>query len=149
MDAILAQMEAVNWNYADKDPAAREVLRTRIQNAAKQTKMLRYSELAEGVEFRLPQIRGGDPYYITTWDWTGLDRKIIGEFLGYLSMESWREGQFMVSALVIGGLEHQPSDQFFAWMKELGVLPNVKKDTVYAFWSEQVKKAFDFYRGRK
>lgn len=148
MDTILAQMEAVNWTYADKDPAALGELRKRLQSAARKTKMLRYSELADGVEFRLPQIKGGDPYYITTWDWSGLDRRIIGEFLGYLSMESWREGQFMISAIVIGGLDYQPSDHFFEWMKELGVLRNLKQESVFAFWSEQVKKAFAYYKAR-
>lgn len=148
MDPILTQMEAVNWTYADKDPAALAELRKRLQAAARKTKMLRYSELADGVEFRLPQIKGGDPYYITTWDWSGLDRRIIGEFLGYLSMESWREGQFMISAIVIGGVDYQPSDHFFEWMKELGVLSNLKQETVFAFWSEQVKKAFAFYKSR-
>ena len=148
MDPILEQMEAVNWVYADKDPVALGELRRRLEEAGRRTKLLRYSEFAQGVIFHLPQIRGGAPYEITTWDWSGLDRRIIGDFLGYLSMESWREARFMVSALVVSGVEYQPSDMFFEWMKQLGVLPNLKQDTVLTFWSEQVKKAFAHYRAR-
>jgi hypothetical protein len=148
MDPILAQMQAVNWTYADKDPAALAELRKRLEDAGRRTKLLRYSELAQGVVFHLPQIRGGTSYEITTWDWSGLDRRIIGEFLGYLSMESWQETQLMVSALVVSGIEYQPSEIFFEWMKQLGVLPNLREETVLAFWSDQVKKAFAYYRSR-
>lgn len=148
MDPILAQMQAVNWTYADKDPGALEELRRRLEDAGRRTKLLRYSEIAQGVVFHLPQIRGGGPYEITTWEWSGLDRRIIGDFLGYLSMESWRDAQFMVSALVVSGVEYQPSDIFFEWMKQLGVLPNLKQATVLAFWSDQVKRAFAHYRSK-
>lgn len=52
----------------------------------------------------------------------------------------------MASALVISGIAHKPSDIFFAWMKELGVLPNLHEDTVYRFWGEQITLAFAHYR---
>lgn len=145
-DPIFAKMQAVPWLYADKDPQAYAEIKRRVEEAGRQTKMLRYSELANGVEFHLPNIRSGNAYTINTWDWTGIDRRIIGEFLGYLSMESWRDAGFMASALVISGEEYQPSDQFFLWMKELGVLPNTRRETVMQFWSEQVRLAFAHYR---
>lgn len=147
-DPVLMQMEAVQWTYADRDPVALAELRRRLEAAGRRTKLLRYSEIAQGVVFHLPQIRGGAPYEITTWDWSGLDRRIIGEFLGYLSMESWRDAKFMVSALVISGVEYQPSDLFFEWMRQLGVLRNLKQDTVLEFWNDQVKKAFAYFRSK-
>jgi len=145
-DPILEKMQAVPWLYADKDPRAYAEIKRRVEVAGRQTKMLRYSELANGVEFHLPSIRAGNAYMINTWEWTGLDRRIIGEFLGYLSMESWRDAGFMASALVISGEEYQPSDQFFLWMKELGVLPDTRPEAVMQFWSEQVRLAFAHYR---
>lgn len=147
-DSVLEKMQAVPWTYPDKDPHAYAEIKRRVEAAGRKTKLLRYSELANGVDFHLPQIREGATYMINTWDWTGLDRRIIGEFLGYLSMESWRNAGFMASALVISGQEYQPSDLFFSWMKELGVLPDVKPDTVMRFWSEQVRLAFAHYRQR-
>ena len=53
-DAVLMQMEAVNWTYADKDPAALAEFRKRLEAAGRRTKLLRYSEIAQGVVFHLP-----------------------------------------------------------------------------------------------
>jgi hypothetical protein len=56
----------------------------------------------------------------------------------------------MASALVIGRDESKPSESFFQWMEELGVLPDLHEMTVLKFWSEQVKKAHQWYRyGKK
>lgn len=136
----------VQWMYADKDPTARAELARRIIEAARKQRLLTYSELVRGVIFRLPNIRNGEPYQIHVYDWTGLDRRIIGEFLGYLSMESFEEGGFLVSALVVGKQENEPSIIFFEWMRELGVLPDLKQDTRDAFWVEQVSKAHAWYQ---
>ena len=65
-------------------------------------------------------------------------------------MESYLEAEFMASALVMGRAESKPSDSFFEWMEYLNVLPNLKEETVLAFWSEQVKKAHHWYKyGKK
>jgi hypothetical protein len=61
-------------------------------------------------------------------------------------MESYMEAGFMCSALVIARLESKPSDIFFEWMETLEILPNLRDDTVLAFWSEQVKKAHQWYK---
>ena len=65
-------------------------------------------------------------------------------------MQSYLTAGFMASALVIARLESKPSDIFFEWMKDLGVLPDLKEDTVLAFWSNQVKKSHHWYKyGKK
>jgi hypothetical protein len=101
------------------------------------------------VTFHLPNIRNGEPYTISVYDWTGLDRRIIGEFLGYISMESYEEAGFMASALVVNKLEYQPSDIFFEWMRQLGVLPDLNEDTVLAFWADQVNKGHNWYKSHR
>ncbi len=61
-------------------------------------------------------------------------------------MESYEKGGFLLSALVVGKLESEPSIIFFQWMRELGVLPNLKQDTRDEFWVDQVSKAHAWYQ---
>jgi hypothetical protein len=66
--------------------------------------------------------------------------------LGKISADSYLEAGFMASALAVTKGEREPSRLFFEWMKELDVLPNLRKDTVLAFWADQVNKAHSHYR---
>lgn len=91
----------------------------------------------------------GRIYRIDTYDWSGLDRQIVGDCLGYLSVESYLEAGVLCSSLVIARLESKPSDIFFEWIKELGILPNTREESVLAFWSQEVKKAHHWYKYRK
>ena len=150
LDPIQAKLEAVQWEYADKDLEAVNELTGRIAETGRKFGLISYSDLVKGIEFHFPNIAGGRTYRIDTYDWSGLDRRIIGDCLGYISWRSYTEAQFMASALVIARLESKPSDIFFEWMETLGVLPNTKEDTVLAFWSLQVKKAHHWYKyGKK
>lgn len=145
MDEIAKKMADVSWVYADRDPNALSILEERICQTGKRLQLITYSDLVKGVEFHLPNIRGGAAYQISIYDWSGLDRAILGEFLGYISMRSYNEARFMASALVVSRSEYKPSDLFFEWMKTLKVLPNTNKDTILAFWAEQVNKAHNWY----
>jgi len=149
MDELAQKFRAVQWTYADKDPGARAELTRRIADAGGRLGLITYSDLVRGVTFHLPNIRNGEAYTISVYDWTGLDRRIIGEFLGYISMESWEEGGFLASALVVNKQEYKPSDIFFEWMRQLGVLPDLREDTVLAFWADQVNKGHNWYRSRR
>jgi hypothetical protein len=148
MDEILRKMNAVSWVYADKDPAALEILEQRIAEAGRDENKLTvtYSNLVRGVKFHLPNIRNGEAYEIRTFDWSGLDRALIGEFLGYISKRSYEKAKFMASSLVVMSEEMRPSPHFFEWMKKLGILPSLDEGTVTKFWLEQVNKAHDYYK---
>lgn len=145
-DELEKKLRAIQWKYADKDMEALSILRDRIAETGRKFGLISYSDLVSGIEFHYPNINDGKPYHIKTYDWSGLDRKIIGDCLGYLSKESYLEAGFMCSALVIGREESMPSETFFEWMKYLDVLPNLKKDTVLNFWQEEVKKAHQWYK---
>ena len=142
-DGILRRLEQLAWTYPLEDPQALAILEERIAETGRNLGLITYSELVEGVVFRLPSVRGGEPFTIE--DWTGLDRGVIGEFLGYISMRSYREAGFMASALVVNAAEYRPSDHFFRWMAELEVLPRRDEDTVLAFWADQVNRAHNWY----
>lgn len=147
-DAIARQLKAIVWEYADKDPAALTILRSRIEETGRKFGLISYSDIVKGVEFRFPNM-DGRVYRIDTYDWSGLDRRIVGDFLGYLSMESYLAAGFFCSALVIARLESKPSDIFFEWIKSLGILPNTREDSVLAFWSQEVRKAHHWYKYQK
>lgn len=147
MDAIEMRMDAVAWEYADKDLAAISELTSRIAETGRKFGLISYTDLVSGVPFHYPNINFGQPHFISIiGEWSGLDRRIVGDCLGYISMKSYKQAKFMASALVIARLESKPSDIFFEWMKELGALTSTSEMAVLKFWSEQVNKAHQWYK---
>ena len=147
---IARKMSTLEWTWGDKDLAALTELEKRIADTGRNLGLITYSELVKGVVFRLPNIRNGAPYQIRTYEWSGLDRAILGSFLGCISTRSYREAGFMASALVVNQSESAPSDHFFTFMRDLEVLPDTREPTILAFWASQVKKAHNWYKyGRR
>ena len=87
-DRILESFAAIPWHYADKDPKALSELEGRVARAASKRGLLTYSDLVRDVEFNLPTLKN-PKRVIDTFDWQDLDRAIIGDFLGYMSMKSY------------------------------------------------------------
>jgi hypothetical protein len=145
MDAIEKQMNEINWPYAENDPDALAEVKKRIENTGREEDLITYSELVKGITFHLPNVNKGQPFQIDIHQWSILDRAILGEFLGYISMLSYRKAKFMASALVISGKSdyNRPSEHFFDWMKKLGILAGRDADD---FWQEQVRKAHDWFK---
>ena len=148
-DEIAEKMSSIQWSYGDKDNAALAVLEGRIADSGRRLALITYTDLVKGVEFHLPNIRNGSSYEIMTHDWSGLDRRIAGDFLGYSSYRSYSKHGFMASALVVSKAEYRPSDIFFNWMKSLDILPDTEEDTVLAFWMDQVNKAHNWYKSNR
>ena len=144
-DELCKKMRDVNWIWADKDPNALAIMEERIAETGRNLGMITYSDLVKGIDFHLPNVKNGEAYRIPIHDWSGFDRGLIGEFLGYISMRSYCEHGFMASSLVVNRLEYKPSDSFFDWMVRLNVLPNTNEDTVAKFWIEHVNKAHNWY----
>ena len=143
MDDIELRMQETKWSYAENDPDALAVLSRRIEDAGRREDLINYSDLVRGVVFHISNVNQGQPFQIDIHEWPDLHRAILGEFLGYISMLSYRKAKFMASALAINKTEFKPSYHFFNWMKELGVLSGRDVDD---FWQEQVKKAFDWFK---
>ena len=101
VDEVLTRLEAIEWVYGDHDPVALAELSRRIAAVGRTRQdFLNYSELVDGIAFRLSNVTAGEPYEIR--EWTNLDRNIIGSFLGRIVLDSHRRGRFFASALVIG-----------------------------------------------
>jgi hypothetical protein len=145
MQSVLDRFRAIRWSYADKDTDAGDEMRRRIANAARHNKLIYYSDLVSGVLFRLPNVANGEPFHIDTTDWSDLDRAILGDYLGYLSLESYERHGFFASALVVSKTDDMPSDGFWNLMKLLELVKNPKSDKALYFWSDEVKKAREWY----
>jgi hypothetical protein len=92
-DPSLENFRQLTWEYGDKDPVVLEAL-----DAGRRRKLITYSELVTGVQFNLPNIRGGERV-IDIGDWADLDRKVIGSFLGYMSLRSYEAASFFLKRL--------------------------------------------------
>jgi hypothetical protein len=145
MSDLCRTMQELEWIWGDKDPNALAALEQRIAETGRQLALITYSDLVKGIDFRLPNLTEGKPYRISIYDWSGLDRRILGDFLGYMSMRSYCNYGFMASALAVNRMEYMPSELFFEWMVQLQVLPDTAQDTVFAFWADQVHKAHNWY----
>jgi len=142
VDEIERKMSEVKWSYADGDPDALANLSRRIEEAGRREDLINYSDLVRGVVFHLTNVNKGEPFQIDIYEWPDLHRAILGEFLGYISMLSYRRAKFMASALAVNKTEFKPSDHF-KWMKDLGILSGRDVDD---FWQDQVKKAFEWFK---
>src|SRR5688500_2155676 len=98
MDELATKMLSIKWSFGDKDEEALKEMERRIAEAGKGLRLITYSNLVSGVVFHLSQIRDGGPYEIRIHELHGLDRKIVGEFLGLASTRSYLAGGFIASA---------------------------------------------------
>ena len=147
-ETILAALEDVDWPYAPNDEnGALQEFQDRICRTARLgTSLISYSNLVAGVTFQFSNVNNGQPFVIDVHDWQGLHRRIVGDCLGYLSYTSYRDYDFMASALVAGLAENRPSEIFFEWMNELGAIPDLSEDSITFFWVNEVNKAIAWYQ---
>lgn len=150
MDDIEEKLRSAKWEYADQNPSVIHNLETRIAETGRKFGLISYSDLVNGVDFAYPNINNGQPFRISIYDWSGSDRRIVGDCLGYISMRSYIQARFMASCLVVARTESKPSDIFFDWMVDLEVIPDASEHSILAFWADQVKRAHSWYRyGKK
>jgi hypothetical protein len=127
-----------------QDPRALAELEARIAAVAKRRSLLTYSDLVRGVAFNLPTLR--EPRRtIDVYDWQELDRAIVGDYLGYISMRSYALGKFFSSALVVTKLDGLPSEGFYTLLRDLGLITSSRTDKAMLLWAEHVAKAHTWY----
>ena len=145
MDSVVKAFRQIKWHYADRDDRARGELTERIAARARKQRTLTYGELVEGVRFHLANVNDGVPFHIGGAEWTDLDRALLGDFLGYISMESYDAGGFMASAVVVSKSTGEPSEGFRALMRQLGLLRGSNSDAALMLWSAELTKAYEWY----
>ena len=144
MDEAARLFAEIEWTYADRDSAVCAELARRIAAVGRTAKdFITYSQLVEGVTFRLANVASGEPFEIR--EWTCLDRAIIGSFLGKIAAESYQRGQFLASALVIGVESNGPGEGFYTLAEEVELLRSSSETSRLRFWLEQVRLARAWY----
>ncbi|MGQ0712814.1 MAG: hypothetical protein ACT4PJ_03665 [Gemmatimonadaceae bacterium] len=143
-DPILERFRQLTWEYGDRDPVALQTLEQRVADAGRRRKLITYSELVTGVRFNLPNIRGGERV-IDIGDWSDLDRKIVGSFLGYMSLRSYEAARFFLSALVVSKMDGSPGEGFYNLLRDLGLIASSKTDKAMYLWADHVAKAHTWY----
>jgi hypothetical protein len=144
VDKILERFGAIQWHYAPRDERARSELDRRIAEVGRRGSLITYSDLVRDVTFSLPNLH--EPQHrIDTREWQDLDRAILGDFLGYLSMKSYERGGFFASALVVSKQDGSPGEGFYSLLKELGLIAKSKTDKAMFLWADHVAKAHAWY----
>jgi len=142
VDAVLQKLRDIVWRYAPGDPKALKGLEERIAAAGRRRDLITYSDLVRGVTFDLPSLR--KPRVIDVAYWQELDRWIVADFLGYISLRSYERSGFFSSALVVNKLD-APGDGFYSLLREVGLIPNARSAKALDIWAEHVAKAHAWY----
>jgi hypothetical protein len=149
--SVAQQFAAKQWRYADKDPAAMAEIKARIEKYIRGTRTVSYSNLVYKVVFNLPSFNQGKPYIIDVNKWNQAASTLIGEFLCYISMESFINHGYLSSTLVVSNelKLRRPSKGFFELSRELGLLgpaspiAAVNRVKEEAFWQAENSYVFD------
>lgn len=145
IDQLSAALSNLRWTFSSADPMAKWELHRRIAATGRKRGLITYSDLVAGVSFTLPTVNRGAPFQIDITDWSDLDRLVLGDFLGAISTDRYLRAGFLATAIVVNKQEWTPSDHFFKWIADLGVIKSRKPEDVIPFWIEQVNKAHDWY----
>lgn len=151
MSTIRERLSDERFPYAEQDLRAAAVLAHRIAEVGRRREgeTVTYSDLVADVQFQLETVNGGRPYVIRTESWTALDRSIVSDFLGYISKQTYLEGEFFAGAMVVQkdeGGSGMPSRPFFDWAVKLGALSDLSDASVTRFWLDQLRKAHAWYQ---
>ena len=122
MDPVAKQLLRCTWSYADQDPDALAAMAERVANAGRQGELITYTNLVRGIDICVSTVNHGQPFRLGVPEWTELHRAIIGDFLGRLCVDTYLEGGFMGSALVVAKDTLQPSHGYRDFMRKLGIL---------------------------
>jgi hypothetical protein len=145
MDQVLSRLTSMSWPYADRDPAALAELDRRLADVGRREDLINYADLVRGVTFRLPNVDDGQPFELGVPEWRDVDRAILGDFLGRLCVDSYRKGQFLVSALAKSRETNEPSEGFWTFVAAAGLIESKSPNRRLMFWTEQVRKAHQWY----
>jgi hypothetical protein len=141
----LKKMLSKPWPYSEACPQAVTELGRRIAEVGKRRDLVNYSRLVSGLELRMATVSDGAPFELGVPEWSDLDRNILGDILGRLSLDSYQRGKFLASALVTSKGTQEPSEGFWIFVDELGIFTSTSPTRRLMFWTEQVRLAHDWY----
>lgn len=145
MDQVARRLLQYTWRYADEDPEALAAMKKRVADTGRARTLITYTDLVTNIDICVPAVNGGRPFRLGVPEWTDLHRDIVGDFLGRLCVDTYRDGHFMGSALVVSWETNQPSRGYRDLMRRLGVLAGKTDEEFLIHWSSETQKAHDWY----
>jgi hypothetical protein len=144
-DRHLQQLLQRKWPYSEADPGALREIGRRVADVGSRRGLVHYSDLVRGLPFKIPHVDQGAPFELGIPTWRDLDRAILGDFLGRLSLDSYQRGRFLASALVTAKGTDEPSEGFWALVSELDLFTSSNSNRRLLFWTKQVDRAHNWY----
>lgn len=143
MDDIAHKLLAKTFPYTDVNSDALRVMSQRIAEAARKKGggTLTYGELVKDVPLHM----GSREFTISARGFTANNRRLLSWLLGHLSKQSYLQGEFFASALVVDKKTRKPGTLFFRFVHELGALNEQTPEAESRFWQAQRLKAHEFY----
>ena len=141
----LDKMSAKSWPYSEACPEGLAKLGRRVADVGKRRTLVHYSKLVSGLELRMADVSDGAPFELGVPEWSDQDRKILGDLLGRLSLDTYRRGKFLASALVTAKGTQEPGEGFWTFVTDLGLFTSASPTRRLTFWSEQVRLAHEWY----
>src|SRR5262245_4012616 len=138
MSGSLDKMMAKRWPYSEACPEALAELGRRVAMVGKRRELVHYSKLVNGLELQMDNVGDGAPFEMGVPEWSDLDRKILGDLLGRLSLDTYQRGKFLASALVTAKGTQEPGEGFWSFVDELGLFTSTSPTRRLMFWTEQV-----------
>jgi hypothetical protein len=139
------KMRAKPWPYSEACPEALAEVGRRIADVGKRRALVHYSKLVNGLELKMASDGDSAPFELGVPEWSDQDRKILGDLLGRLSLDTYQRGKFLASALVTAKGTSEPGEGFWAFVDELGLFNSTSATRRLMFWTEQVRIAHDWY----
>ena len=135
-DKVARYFAALQWQFVGDNPGALLQMERRIDQAIAKQGLLTYSQLVDDVDFYLPQSPLNAPYRIEHKDWNGNVGGMVGEFLCYISMQSYVRRGVLSSAVVVKS-SGKISSGFLELSDLLGLLKRIDDATDEAFWQAE------------
>ncbi len=134
-----------NWPYADGAGKAVTEVADRIARTARRGGTISYSDVVKGIELRLPNVEHGHPFELGVPEWRDLDRAILGEILGKISLDMYAKHGILASAVVTSKTSGEPSEGFWLLVEELGLFRSRDETARVLFWADELRKAQEWY----
>ena len=137
-ERFATKLESFESDYAQYDRETVELLKDRISEYASHGNPVTYSQLVSGVTFRI----NGDKYIIDAHHWSGLDRRIVGDYLFQIIKDQYRELGILSTMIVFSQESQEPSQIVQDWLKEIGAY----RGDWLVFWSAETKKVVEYFK---
>lgn len=131
-------LESFESEYAQYDRKTVEILKERIFKYARYSNPISYSKFVSGITFYI----NGEKHIIDTHNWTGLDRRIVGDYLFQILKDQYRELGILSTMIVFSQDSQEPSEIVQNWLKEIGAYTGDWED----FWVKESAKVVEYYK---